>query len=49
MKILDGADWEDARRWVQGLEDTLQTDGMKAELLLIGLKIWRSAVRPSSK
>ena len=38
MKTLDGADWEDARRWVQGLEDTLETDGMKAELLLIGFK-----------
>ena len=36
MKTLDGADWEDARRWVQGLEDTLDTDGMKAELLVIG-------------
>jgi len=36
MKNLDGADWEDARRWVQGLEDRLDTDGMKAELLVIG-------------
>ena len=34
MKTQDGADWEDARRWVQGLEDTLDSDGMKAELLV---------------
>jgi cyclic beta-1,2-glucan synthetase len=38
MKILDGADWEDARRWVQGLEDRLDTDGMKAEVLVIAFK-----------
>ena len=34
----DGADWEDARGWVQGLEDTLDTGEMKAELLVIGFK-----------
>ncbi|HJW91325.1 MAG TPA: glucoamylase family protein, partial [Anaerolineales bacterium] len=38
MKTQDGADWEDARRWVQGLEDTLDTDGMMAEILVIGFK-----------
>ncbi len=38
IKILDGAGWEDARRWVQGLEDTLNTDGMKAEILVIGFQ-----------
>ena len=36
LKTLDGTDWEDARRWVQGLEDTLDADGMKAEILVIG-------------
>jgi cyclic beta-1,2-glucan synthetase len=36
MKSLDGAGWEDARRWVQSLEDTLTTDGMRAEILVIG-------------
>ena len=38
MKTQDGADWEDARRWVQGLEDTLDTDGMTAEILVIGFE-----------
>ncbi|MCG6533869.1 MAG: phosphorylase, partial [Syntrophales bacterium LBB04] len=38
MKTQDGADWEDARRWVQGLQDTLDTDGMKAEILVNGFK-----------
>ncbi len=38
MKTQDGADWEDARRWVQGLEDTLDTGGMKAEVLVNGFK-----------
>jgi cyclic beta-1,2-glucan synthetase len=38
MKTQDGADWEDARRWVQGLEDTLDTGEMKAEVLVNGFK-----------
>jgi cyclic beta-1,2-glucan synthetase len=38
MKTLGGADWEDARRWVQGLEDTLDTGQMKAEVLVIGFR-----------
>ncbi len=38
IKTMDGADWEDARRWVQGLEDTLDADGMKAEILEISFK-----------
>jgi len=38
MRTLDGADWEDARRWVQGLQDTLDTDGMRAEVLVIGFR-----------
>ncbi len=32
VKPLDGADWEDARRWMQSMEDTLDSDGMRAEL-----------------
>jgi cyclic beta-1,2-glucan synthetase len=36
MKTQEGEDWEDARRWVQSLEETLNTDGMKAEILMIG-------------
>jgi cyclic beta-1,2-glucan synthetase len=38
MKTQEGEDWEDARRWVQGLEEALNTDGMKAEILVIGFK-----------
>jgi len=34
MNTQDGADWEDARRWVQSLEDTLDTGEMKAEVLV---------------
>ena len=36
METMGGADWDDARRWVQGLEDTLDADGMKAEILETG-------------
>jgi len=38
MKTLVSADWDDARRWVQGLEDTLNTGGTRAEILVIGFK-----------
>jgi cyclic beta-1,2-glucan synthetase len=38
LKTQDSADWEDARRWVQGLEDALNNDGMMAEVLVIGFK-----------
>jgi cyclic beta-1,2-glucan synthetase len=38
MKTLDGADWEDARRWVQSLVDTLDINGMMAEILMISFK-----------
>ena len=36
MKNLVVADWEDTRRWVQGLQDALDRDGMKAEILVTG-------------
>jgi cyclic beta-1,2-glucan synthetase len=36
INALDRAAWEDALRWVQGLEDALDMDGMKAEILMIG-------------
>jgi cyclic beta-1,2-glucan synthetase len=38
MKNQDGADWDDARCWLQGLEDKLDADGMMSEILLIGFK-----------
>ena len=34
MKTDDGADWEEAHRWVQSLEDTLGTGETKAEALV---------------
>jgi len=34
VNILDGADQEEALRWVQSLQDTLDNDGIKAELLV---------------
>jgi cyclic beta-1,2-glucan synthetase len=36
MKTQDGADWDEARRWVQTLEAKLEAGEMKAEILLIG-------------
>jgi cyclic beta-1,2-glucan synthetase len=38
MKSLDSADWEAARRWVQELEESLEADGMTAEVLVFGFK-----------
>jgi cyclic beta-1,2-glucan glucanotransferase len=38
MEAQEGADWEDARRWVQALEDTLDSDGKKAEVLVTGFE-----------
>ncbi len=34
LKTLEGGDWEEARRWVQNLERTLDTGEMKAEDLV---------------
>ncbi|MCJ7557613.1 MAG: cellobiose phosphorylase, partial [Gammaproteobacteria bacterium] len=36
MKTQYSADWEDARRWVKSLEDTLDSSEMKAEVLVNG-------------
>jgi len=38
LKTLDNADWEDAHQWMQGLENMLDANGMKAEVLVIGFK-----------
>ena len=38
LQMLKRADWEDELRWVKGLEDRLDADGMTAEILLIGFQ-----------
>jgi cyclic beta-1,2-glucan synthetase len=38
MNTYYGADWDDARSWVQGLEDSLVSSEKKAEVLVLSFR-----------